>query len=240
MLRFALADIPVRVHFSFLLIAVLAPSPRAIDIAAWIVAVFVAVLLHELGHAVVARHYGARPVTITLFALGGVTMYPAAADLTPGRRFLISAAGSFVGILTGGLLGLLWLAGAFDGSAQVVRVAAFSYVWAALGWGLLNWIPIRPLDGGAMLTSLLEIVAPRRALTIARAVSAVTGAAAAFVLWRMGFTFGAVFVLFITVVGMRPDPTAARSGTSGHRRPEVDDATDRTRTDRPDPPSFPI
>ncbi len=238
MLRFPLADIPVRVHFSFLLIAVLSPSPRPVDIAAWTLMVFLAVLLHEVGHAVTARHYGATPVTITLFALGGVTVYPAKADLTPGRRFVIAAAGSLVGIVTGGLLGLLWLAGLFDGASQVVRVAAISYIFAGLGWGVLNWAPIRPLDGGAMLTSALEIVNPRRAVDIARVVSLICGVVASVVLFRFGQTFGAVFVLVITAMGMAdersvraappppapqpsPDANSMEAGSPGAGSPET-------------------
>jgi Zn-dependent protease len=201
-LRFSLGDIPVKVHFSFLVIAILSPSSRAIDIVAWVLVVFLAVLLHEVGHALTARHYGAMPVSITLFALGGVTVYPAIEELTPGRRFVISAMGSVVGIVTGGIIGLLWLAGLFDTATRVVRVAALSYIWAGLGWGVLNWIPIRPLDGGAMLTSALEIVMPQRAVPVAKAVSAVFGVGAAALLWYWGQTFGAFFVLLITAMGL--------------------------------------
>lgn len=169
---------------------------------AWVLVVFLAVLLHELGHALMARHYGATPVSITLFALGGVTVYPAIEELTPGKRFVISAMGSVVGIVTGGVIGLLWLAGLFDAATRVVRVAALSYIWAGLGWGVLNWIPIRPLDGGAMLTSALEIVMPQRAIPVAKAVSAVFGVGAAVLLWYWGQTFGAFFVLLITAMGL--------------------------------------
>ena len=82
----------------------------------------------------------------------------------------------------------------------------YGFIWASLGWGLLNWIPIRPLDGGAILTSFLEIVIPKRAFAVAKVISAIAGAAAAFVLWRMGSTFGAVFILLITLTGLRSDP----------------------------------
>lgn len=246
MLRFPLGDIPVRIHFSFLLIAVIFPQERAVDYVAWVLVAFLAILLHEAGHAFTARHYGAAPVTITLFALGGVTVYPATAQMTPGRRFVISAMGSVVGIVTGGILLLLARAGLFDGSSQVVRVAVEGYVWAALGWGLLNWIPIRPLDGGAMLTSFLEIVWPSRAIVVAKTISVVFGVTAAVVLYNIGATFGAVFVLFITFMGLG-GPEGARA-----ERPHDDaaeevaaDAEDvetppRRVSDDPSPPEFPI
>lgn len=240
MLRFSVGDIPVRVHFSFLLIGFLAPSSRPVDVVAWVVVVLLAVLMHELGHAVTARRYGARPVTITLFALGGVTVYPLIASLTPGRRFVISAMGSVVGIVTGGIVGLAWIAGVFDNAGQVVRVAAFSYIWAGLGWGVLNWIPIRPLDGGAMITSLLEIVMPTRALQVARAVSLVFGVGAAALLWNWGQTFGALFVMLITLTGLASGgdeaPPAPPAQSPGDEVP----GDGRAVQQRPDDPTFPI
>jgi Zn-dependent protease len=214
-LRFALSDIPVGIHFSFLIIGILSPSSRGIDVAAWTLVAFLAVLLHEVGHAVTARHYGATPVTITLFALGGVTVYPANEDLTPGRRFVIAAAGSIVGIVTGGAVALAWYAGVFEDAPSVIQVAATGYIWAGLGWGVLNWIPIRPLDGGAMLTSALEIVAPRRAVDIARVISIGVGIAASIVLYRWGYTFGAVFILVITAMGLTDERRPPRRETRG-------------------------
>lgn len=243
MLRFSLGDIPVKVHFSFLVIAILSPSNRPVDIAAWTSVVFLAVLLHEAGHAFMARHYGAVPVTITLFALGGVTVYPVTRDLTPGKRFVISAMGSVVGIVTGGVAAVAWFAGVVDDASTVVRVAVVSFAWAGLGWGLLNWIPIRPLDGGAMLTSFLEIVWPKRALVAAKTVSLVAGIAAAFFLWRYGSRFGAFFVLLIMVFGL--------FGNDGRVPNEVDEPDEAGDTLEPppsrpppqppdDPPAFPI
>ena len=87
-----------------------------------------------------------------------------------------------------------------------MQLALDGFIWASLGWGLLNWIPIRPLDGGAILTSFLEIVIPKRAFAVAKVVSAIAGAAAAFFLWRMGSIFGVVFILLITLTGLRSDP----------------------------------
>lgn len=243
MLKFSLGDVPVRVHFSFLLIALIFPQQRIVDIVAWVLVAFLAVLLHEAGHAFTARHYGATPVTITLFALGGVTVYPANEDLTPARRLLISAMGSIVGIVTGGIVALFWFAGAFDSASTVVRVAAGGYMWAGLGWGVLNWIPIRPLDGGAMLTSFLEIVWPSRALPVAKAISVLFGLAASLALWQWGQTFGAIFILVITAMGFsggdaRP---ATRSKAPTGDEPRLRD-NERPVVDTPDepPPQFPI
>jgi hypothetical protein len=56
-------------------------------------------------------------------------------------------------------------------------------------WGLLNWAPIRPLDGGHLLTSLLEKVAPKNGEKIGNVVFLLTalGALAAAVWWQRIF-----------------------------------------------------
>jgi hypothetical protein len=57
-------------------------------------------------------------------------------------------------------------------------------IWVNVFWGLLNWLPIRPLDGGHLLVSLLQKVAPARAGRIANVVFFVTAVAAlAIALW---------------------------------------------------------
>lgn len=67
-LRFRLGDIAVSVHWSFLLVALLGLGAfSGIEIAVWTLAVFFAVLLHEVGHAFTARRFGAEPVAISLF-----------------------------------------------------------------------------------------------------------------------------------------------------------------------------
>lgn len=249
MLRFDIGDIPVRVHFSFLVIAFFGPRRDLEGIVVWTIAVFLAVLAHEAGHAFTARAYGIGSVSITLFALGGATMFPATAELTPGKRFVISAAGSAVGIVLGGIVGLLWLNGGFDDSSPIVRLAAISFMWAALGWGILNWIPIRPLDGGQMLTSALEIVAPQRGSAIARVISGIVGATIVVVAFAYDQTFLAFFVAFITVVGLRADPAPpdagpARDTTAGESVVADDPASFHDAGQEPDhtpePPSFPI
>jgi Zn-dependent protease len=255
-LRFSVAGIPVGVHLSFLIIAIVSPSNRPVDMALWVAVAFLAVLLHEAGHAFTARRFGAEPVSITLFALGGLTSFGASERLGPGRRLAIAAAGSAVGIACGGVVLLAWRAGTFTEMSDTVRVAVYGFIWASLGWGLLNWIPIRPLDGGAILTSFLEIVIPKRAFAVAKVISVIAGAAAAIFLWRMGSTFGAVFVVLITLTGLRSDPAERRrprpasppSGTTSAAEeaslsPPGDIPAGRPVEggDRPDPPPpFPI
>jgi Zn-dependent protease len=234
-LTFSLLRVPVRVHYSFALIALLAYGQfQGLEIVGWTIAAFVAVVAHEAGHAFTARAFGAPSVTITLFALGGVTMYPVTAEMTPGKRFLISAAGSTVGVVLGGGLWLARSAGWFDGTSDLVWVTIGSFIYVALVWGILNWLPILPLDGGQMVTSLLEIVTPQRALTIAKGVSAVAGAAAAVAaVVVLDSVFLAGFVVFITITGLQ-------AGTPRRASRSTRPATDATAPPTGEPPEFPI
>ncbi len=85
-LNFSLLGIPVRIHPMFWLVAVLL-GPKRQDPATlltWVVAVFIAILVHEMGHAVVARTYRYRP-WIVLYTAGGLTCYdPGHDSRSPG------------------------------------------------------------------------------------------------------------------------------------------------------------
>lgn len=211
MLRFRLGPIPVGIHFSFLVVLFLAPrSFVGAEIAVWTVMVGLAILVHEAGHAFTVRAFGARQISVTLFALGGVTAWPASTGLSPGRRFLVAAAGSAVGIALGAPVYWAWSQGAFDGS-RWLDVAAYSFAVPSFVWGVLNWVPIRPLDGGQMLTSILQIPFPRRGEAVAMVFSFLFGVAAVLLLLRNNQTFAALFIGLIVLAGMRSEPATSQS-----------------------------
>jgi len=234
---FPLFGVPVSVHFSFLFVAVFGLGAyTGWEIAAWTAAVFVAVLLHESGHAFTARAFGGVSVSITLFALGGYTSWASPRTIGPGRQFLISAAGSAVGIAAGLVVIGLGRSGTLDTVPDLAIAFLESFVWAGLVWGVLNWVPILPLDGGHMLQHALAMVAPARAAGIARVVSVIAGVAAVAAAFYYGQTFLAIFVGMITLMGLRssggedssPAPAAEPGPTTRHAQPEEE------------PPSFPI
>jgi Zn-dependent protease len=228
--RFSLFGVPVSIHFSFLLVAVFGlPIYRGWEIGAWTGAVFIAVLLHESGHAFTARAFGASPVAITLFALGGFTSWSASGDLGPGRRFVVSAAGSAVGIAAGLAVIGLGKTGLFRDLPDLAFVFLESFVWAGLVWGILNWIPILPLDGGHMLQHALEIATPTRAPEIARVVSVIAGVIVVAVAWSYEQRFLAIFVAMITFMGFRE---------GRDERPKPEPRPTRPRDE--EPPVFPI
>lgn len=177
---------PVVVRGSFVLIAALigfAGVGSPAETVAWIVIVFCSILIHELGHAFTARMYGSE-VAIELNGLGGLTRWSLPdGGLTPGRRSLIAAAGSAVGLVFGGAVWLI--AVQFGPYPPLAAFVLRSLIYVNVFWGLINWLPIRPLDGGHLLESLLEKVAPERAEIVARIIfTATAGGALAFAIWQ--------------------------------------------------------
>jgi Zn-dependent protease len=188
-INFRLLGVPVTVRPSFLLVsALLGLAGGSVQLVfAWIAVVFVSILLHEMGHALTARGFGSE-VEVELNTIGGLTTWTVPEEeFGPGKRALVAAAGSAAGVVFGGLVWLFAVvAGPFEGLARYV-VGTLIYV--NLFWGLLNWLPIRPLDGGHLFTSLLEKIAPRRGEVIANVVFLITAAAglAAALYFRLTF-----------------------------------------------------
>jgi Zn-dependent protease/predicted transcriptional regulator len=116
--------------------------------------VFLSIILHECGHALVARRYGIPIKEITLFIFGGVANMEDEPE-KPRHEFLMAVAGP----LTSGVLAVLFLL--LDTLVRsVIPEAPVLAVLGYLAWlnGLLavfNMIPAFPLDGGRVLRALL-------------------------------------------------------------------------------------
>jgi len=202
-LRFGLFGIPVRVHPLFWLVALFlgARSPDLKWALIWIAALFVAILFHELGHAVAARVFGFQP-RITLYALGGLTSYnpmPVFGRRRPGPwgEILISLAGPGAGfLLAGAVIGVLALTSGhvvrieFGGTYGIdiggIRVQSpmlglflLQLLMVCIFWGAINLLPIFPLDGGQVARELFVLANPRDGLRQSLILSLVTAAAVA-------------------------------------------------------------
>ncbi len=150
-LNFQIFHFPVRVHYSFFLVAILLGlfAGNILLIALWVLIVFFSILLHELGHAVAAEYYGRSP-RIELKSMGGLTVSTRYSLLSYPKEILISFAGPLVGFIFGGLLFiLLRFIGPIDN--EYLRFIVAQLLWVNIGWGIINLIPILPLDGGHIM-----------------------------------------------------------------------------------------
>jgi Zn-dependent protease len=120
---------------------------RYVVAAAFVVLLYASVLVHELSHSVVARGFGLPVRRILLYPLGGFSEIEREPP-TPGREFLVSAAGPAVSLaLAAG--GYALYRGVHGGG--VLRVLLFQLVVANVLVGVFNLLPGLPLDGGRML-----------------------------------------------------------------------------------------
>jgi len=165
---------PIDVNLSFLfLLGIVALTMGGLTGVAVVLLAFGSVVLHELGHALVARHLGVRVAGIELHFFGGAARMVDVPNRA-GDEVAIAAAGPAVSFALGGLSFLLTAIGGAPG--------AFFHL---LGWiniviGAFNLIPALPMDGGRILRALLArrmsyLRATEKAVRIARFVALALG-----------------------------------------------------------------
>lgn len=163
---FRFLGVPVRLHFTFLLLLIflvfigIGGRQSGLMTAIYVVALFASVLLHELGHTLVARHYGIRTLEIVMFPIGGVSR----PERSPkGREELwISLAGPLVNALIAfALFGWLAIRQGFE-PIELLREPTDANLIQRIAFGNLllfvfNLLPAYPMDGGRILRSVLSL-----------------------------------------------------------------------------------
>lgn len=161
--------IPVRVHATFPLVLLLYPAlvvrdgtaREALLAALLVLAVFGCVVLHELGHSLMARRFGIRVRDIVLFPIGGVARAEAIPD-DPRREIAVAVAGPVVNF---GIAGVLFLVLAASGIPPHGSGFLVDLAWVNLALAVFNLIPAFPMDGGRILRGMLSLRMPYLAAT---------------------------------------------------------------------------
>lgn len=163
-LRLVAFRIPIRVHPSFWIASILLGwQPDHPDLVfLWVLCVFVSILVHELGHALVAEAMG-WPSEVVLYLGGGLAISQRYTRRTPWREIAVALAGPFAGFgLFGLTLAVQWILNRNRLLMHPYRFEVFfDLVWINLYWGLVNLLPVLPLDGGQVCRSLLELLRVR-------------------------------------------------------------------------------
>ncbi len=199
--------IPIRIHFTFLLLLLWfgfaatargESAPRAVLV---LVLLFACVVLHELGHAAMARRFGVRTREIVLYPIGGI----AKLENIPGgmAELLIALAGPavnlFIAILLVAAMALLGMGPAVDFGLLLPPGPILPKLLAAnLALIAFNLIPAFPMDGGRVLRASLSMAfgeekATRVAAAVGQGIAVLFGATGLFT-GQWGLLFIALFV----------------------------------------------
>jgi Zn-dependent protease/CBS domain-containing protein len=155
----------IHVTFLFLLVFIFLAGLRrgpeqALLGVFFICAIFACVLIHEIGHSLIARRFGIEAKSITLLPIGGVATMEEIPE-KPGQEIAISIVGPFINLAIAGILYLFigtWSGmitpSLYPDSVQdlFTRLIGINIILAAF-----NLIPAFPMDGGRVLRGILSL-----------------------------------------------------------------------------------
>lgn len=170
-IHFRIFGIPCRIHPLFWVVSAIFAFPGTESMPGTLVigftiigmaCMFLSILVHELGHAVMIRRAGFPP-SIVLHGFGGYAMYQPHRAIHPSTLIAISFAGPGAGFLLYGAVCavevLLTQAQVYSrlstGAALLLADTIFQLKYINLYWGLINLLPIYPLDGGQIARTWL-------------------------------------------------------------------------------------
>lgn len=222
---FTIRGIDIKVHASFAIIVAVGATQwgaahglhGAFFGAALTLAIFGCVLLHELGHSLVAQRFGLKVKEVVLLPIGGIASLVGKPQ-SPKQEIAIAVAGPAVNVVIALALGAgLWFSGAAANiSAATVSKLAPSWVtfWLMLTAGnaslaLFNLLPFFPLDGGRVLRALLSLkVGELQATRWAGGVGQIAGVVMAGVALVSGHVLLALIGILLFLAASRERTTA--------------------------------
>jgi Zn-dependent protease len=219
--------IPIRVHITFLIVLpILAVGfARTFRVAAHLaevppekvtgspflwgvgmaLALFLSVLLHELGHSLYSIRKGGKVRDITLLMIGGVSQM-SEMPREPRHEAMMALVGPLVSLGLGVLLYGLHALSA--GTSFGIQFGLFYLAGLNLFLGLFNLLPAFPMDGGRILRGVLT---PRLGALRATRIAATVGKvfAVLFGIWGL-LTLNLILVLigFFVFVGAQSEQRA--------------------------------
>lgn len=171
------AGIDVRIHVTFFLVLLFyawifyaeGGLGSAVTGVAFVLLLFLCVLLHEFGHAFAARAYGIRTPDITLLPIGGVARLERM-PRSPVQELAIAVAGPAVNVLIAAALFPIVAArfgpSDFENFDSAQGGLAGKLLAVNVMLVLFNLLPAFPMDGGRMLRALLAMAIPHARATL--------------------------------------------------------------------------
>jgi membrane-associated protease RseP (regulator of RpoE activity) len=216
-LNFKMFGVPVQIQpWFWVMTVILGYSQDSASTLIWVAVVLVSILVHELGHVAAFRAYGS-PAVVLLYSWGGLTI-PARPVRGTLARTVVALAGPFAGFSLAAItvVAAIKIGAEIDFGLQMIMIpslrALFSremygqhvywiiavndLLFVNFYWGLMNLLPVTPLDGSHVSRAILEQASPtgwRRPWMILSA--AVAFAIAGVALYSRSFYIAVVFLL---------------------------------------------
>ena len=218
-----ISGIKISVHWTFLILILwivfgnLRTGSNVQEIMwaiAFVLAIFACVILHELGHALMAQRFKIKTREISILPIGGVAQLESVPE-KPKEELLVALAGPAVNVVIAGILYPFITMNAGMGEIEnLSRVGPGNFLISLMSvnlWlALFNLIPAFPMDGGRVLRALLAFN-----LTYAKAtnIAASVGQVLAMVFVFFGFFTNPflIFIGFFIFVGAQSEAIYARS-----------------------------
>ena len=153
-----------------------------LETATFMLAAFISVLIHEMGHALTIKRFK-QPTQVVLTFMGGYATYPTGV-LTRKRSFLVTFAGPALQLVFG--IGIIFLSEYLPSQGKQVDIFFQYLIWISIIWAVFNCLPIYPMDGGQMLSAALG---PRRAKVVH-----MTGIVTAAIIGMLALLSGGLFI----------------------------------------------
>jgi Zn-dependent protease len=158
MIKFKFFSYPVEIDFTFLILLAFIgqgflQTQQYYAFLEISLILFVSIFVHELGHALMFSFYKVKS-KIDLYGMGGYCTPDR--GIPPKSNIFVSLAGPFAGFI---LAGIYWLAEKYVGipaSALTSQYRADMVYLINIVYGLLNLLPVYPMDGGHALKGLLQ------------------------------------------------------------------------------------
>ena len=227
---FRILGVPVRLHFTFILLLIflvvtdLGGRAAGIGYALFLLGLFASVLLHELAHAFIGMRFGVRTTEIVMFPIGGLSRMER--GLRPAEEFWIALAGPMVNVaLSAALFAYMFYAHlAVPIKLSDLLQPSDSNALARLAYGNLllagfNLLPAFPMDGGRLLRALLCYFRPEDQATRAAAWMGRMLAISMGLYGLLAAQFMLVFFAFFIYLGAAQESAAAMGRILTHGIP---------------------
>lgn len=168
------AQIPIRIHVTFVALLVwlvlASDSPSPLMEGLFVTLVFSCVLLHELGHALVAKRFDVQTRDITLYPFGGIASI--VSQPPPRAELVIALAGPLVNLCIAGVLyPFITLPDLNTEKIPSPLPIPTRIFLTNVALAVFNLLPALPMDGGRVLRALLSLFKITQATKIAARVS---------------------------------------------------------------------